>query len=144
MADLVEVVAELTNERFFGERASQEPSVSRQWIEGTKESEAVDCEVELRSLQFGNASESSVPTVLLGYSAEAEFCVSSSEFTSVAVRPALVNLLVLAGIATVRAQRLPASQRVILRLRSNWTRRLPVRPGITRPDVRTDDAVRRL
>src|SRR5258708_11220358 len=42
MADLVEVVAELTNERFFGERASQEPSVSRQWIEGTKESEALD------------------------------------------------------------------------------------------------------
>src|SRR6266568_7842481 len=42
MADLVEVVAELTNERFFGERASQEPSISRQWIEGTKESEALD------------------------------------------------------------------------------------------------------
>ena len=39
---LVQVVAELTNERFFGERASQEPSVSRQWIEGTKESEALD------------------------------------------------------------------------------------------------------
>src|SRR5260370_13954176 len=83
-------------------------------------------------------------TVLLGYSAEGEFCVSSSEFTSVAVGPALVNLLVLAGIATARAQRLPASQRVILRLRSNWTRQLPVRPGITLPDVRTDDAVRRL
>src|SRR5260370_506064 len=30
-------------------------------------------------------------TVLLGYSAEAEFCVSSSEFTSVAVRPPLVK-----------------------------------------------------
>ena len=42
MADLVEVVAELTNERFFGERASQEPSVGRQRIEGTKESEALD------------------------------------------------------------------------------------------------------
>jgi hypothetical protein len=42
MADLVEVVAELTNERFFGERASQEPPVSRQRIEGTKESEALD------------------------------------------------------------------------------------------------------
>src|SRR5260370_29800801 len=42
MADLVEVVAELREERFVGERASQEPSVSRQWIEGTKESEALD------------------------------------------------------------------------------------------------------
>src|SRR5260370_30366848 len=115
MADLVEGGADLTNERFVGERASQEPSVSRQWIEGTKESEAVDCEVELRSLQFGNASESSVPTVLLGYSAEAEFCVSSSEFTSVAVRPALVSPLVLAGIATVLTQRLPASQKGLLR-----------------------------
>jgi len=41
MADLVEVVAELTNERFFCERASQEPSVSRQRIEGTKEAEAL-------------------------------------------------------------------------------------------------------
>src|SRR5260370_720241 len=42
MADLVEVVAELTNERFFGERASQEPAVRREWIDGTKESEALD------------------------------------------------------------------------------------------------------
>ena len=42
MADLVEVIAELTNERFFGERASQKASISRQRIEGTKESEALD------------------------------------------------------------------------------------------------------
>src|SRR5437870_1211257 len=42
MADLVQVVAELTNERFFGERAGQEPSISRQGIEGTKESQALD------------------------------------------------------------------------------------------------------
>src|SRR5260370_10522580 len=42
MGDLGEVVAELTTERFFGERASQEPFVSRQWIEGTKEWEASD------------------------------------------------------------------------------------------------------
>src|SRR5260370_30029180 len=76
-----------------------------------------------RPLLFGNlrhAEAGDVPRVhvkilqlaLLGYPAEAEFCVSSSEFTSVTVRPALVNPLVLAGIATVRAQRLPASQRV--------------------------------
>src|ERR1700674_4376882 len=42
IAELVQVVAELTNERFFGERAGQEPSISRQRIEGTKESEALD------------------------------------------------------------------------------------------------------
>ena len=38
MADLVQVIAELTDERFFGERAGQEPPVARQRIEGTKES----------------------------------------------------------------------------------------------------------
>jgi hypothetical protein len=46
--------------------------------------------------------------VLLGYSTEAEFCVSSSKVTSVTVRLALVNPLRLAGIATVRTQRQPA------------------------------------
>src|SRR5260370_11210658 len=34
--------------------------------------------------------------------------------------------------------------RVILRLRSDWTRQLPARPVFTPPDVRTDDSVRRL
>ncbi len=42
VTDLVQVIAELTNERFFGERASQEPSIGGQRIEGAKESEALD------------------------------------------------------------------------------------------------------
>ena len=39
---LVQVVAELTNECIFGERACQEPSIGRQRIEGAKESETLD------------------------------------------------------------------------------------------------------
>ena len=39
---LVQVVAELTNERFFGAWTGQEPSIGRQRIEGAKESEALD------------------------------------------------------------------------------------------------------
>ncbi len=42
MTDLVQVIAELTNERFFGERAGQEPSIGGQRIEGAKESQALD------------------------------------------------------------------------------------------------------
>ena len=45
---LVQIVAELANKSLFGERAGQEPSIGRQWIEGTKESEAVN--------QFANKS----------------------------------------------------------------------------------------
>ena len=43
--------------------------------------------------------------VLLGYSAEPEFCLSSSEFTAVAVPQALVSQLVLAGVADGRTHR---------------------------------------
>src|SRR5580704_16102471 len=39
---LVQVVAELTNQRFFGERACQEPSIRRQRIKRAKESETLD------------------------------------------------------------------------------------------------------
>ena len=42
MADLMEAIAELTNERFFSARTGQEPSIGRQRIKGTKESEALD------------------------------------------------------------------------------------------------------
>jgi hypothetical protein len=35
---LVQIVAELTNERFFSARVSQEPFIGRQRIEGAKES----------------------------------------------------------------------------------------------------------
>src|ERR1035437_6171306 len=83
------------------------------------------------------------PSVLLEYAVGSEFCVSSSEFTSAAVRRELVNPLVLAGIATVRTQRESASQRVILSFRYNWTQHFPARQ-FTPPDVRTDDEVRRL
>ena len=39
---LVPVVAQLTNQCFFGERARQEPPIGRQRIKGTKELEASD------------------------------------------------------------------------------------------------------
>ena len=42
MADLMQVITELTNERFFGAGAGQESSISRQRVEGTKESETLD------------------------------------------------------------------------------------------------------
>jgi hypothetical protein len=44
-------------------------------------------------------------TVLLGYSVEPEFCVSSSEFTAVAVPQALVSPLVLAWVADGQTHR---------------------------------------
>jgi hypothetical protein len=44
-------------------------------------------------------------TVLLGYSVEPEFCVSSSEFTAVAVPQKLVSPLVLAGVADGQTHR---------------------------------------
>jgi hypothetical protein len=42
VADLMQVITELTNERFFGAGAGQESSIGRQRVEGTKESEALD------------------------------------------------------------------------------------------------------
>ncbi len=42
MADLMQVITELTNERFFGAGAGQESSIGRKRVEGTKESEALD------------------------------------------------------------------------------------------------------
>jgi hypothetical protein len=42
MADLMQVIAELTNERFFGAETGEEASIHRQRIKGTKESEALD------------------------------------------------------------------------------------------------------
>src|SRR6266481_2728789 len=42
MADLMPVIAELPNERFLRSRSGQEPSIRRQRIKGTKESEALD------------------------------------------------------------------------------------------------------
>ncbi len=42
MADLMQVITKATNERFFGARTGQEPSIGRQRIKGTKESEALD------------------------------------------------------------------------------------------------------
>jgi hypothetical protein len=39
MADLMQVITQLTDERFFGAGAGQEPSIGRQRIKGTKESE---------------------------------------------------------------------------------------------------------
>ena len=36
VTDLVQIVAELTNERFFGEWAGQEPSIGGQRIEGSE------------------------------------------------------------------------------------------------------------
>ena len=42
MADLMQVIAELTNERFFGARRAREPSIGGQRIKGAKESQALD------------------------------------------------------------------------------------------------------
>ena len=42
VADLMQVIAELTNECFFAARTGQEPSIGRQGIKGTKELEASD------------------------------------------------------------------------------------------------------
>ena len=42
VADLMQMIAELTNECFFSARTSQEPPIARQWIQGTKELEAPD------------------------------------------------------------------------------------------------------
>ena len=42
MADLMQVIAELTNEGFFGARTGQEPSIRRQGIKGTEESETLN------------------------------------------------------------------------------------------------------
>jgi len=42
VADLMQMIAELTNECFFSARTSQEPPIARQWIQGTKELEASD------------------------------------------------------------------------------------------------------
>ena len=42
VADLMQVITELTNECFFAARTGQEPSIGRQRIKGTKESEALD------------------------------------------------------------------------------------------------------
>jgi len=48
-----------------------------------------DRDLDQRAQEYAAAiKRDTVWTVLLGYSAEAEFCVSSSGFTSVAVRPA--------------------------------------------------------
>ena len=40
MTDLVKIIAELANERFFGARTGNQPSVGRQWIKRTKKSQA--------------------------------------------------------------------------------------------------------
>src|SRR5712691_6697882 len=42
IADLMQVITKVTNECFFGVRTGQEPSIGRQRIKGTKESEALD------------------------------------------------------------------------------------------------------
>ena len=42
VADLMQVITKLTNQRFFGARTGQKPSIGRQGIKGTKESEAPD------------------------------------------------------------------------------------------------------
>jgi hypothetical protein len=42
MADLMQVVAELTDEGFFGARTGQEPSICQQGIKGTKEPETLN------------------------------------------------------------------------------------------------------
>src|ERR1700741_1141346 len=42
VADLMQVIAELTNECFFGARAGQETSIGRQRIQRTKETKAWD------------------------------------------------------------------------------------------------------
>ena len=42
MADLMQVITKLTNERIFAARTGQQPSIGRQRIQGTKESEALD------------------------------------------------------------------------------------------------------
>jgi len=56
---LVEVIAQLANQRFFGVRSSQEPSIWRQRVEGTKESQTLHDSTDKRiyrnqafSLQF--------------------------------------------------------------------------------------------
>ena len=41
MADLMQVITKAPNERCFGARTGQEPSIGRQWIKGTKEAEAL-------------------------------------------------------------------------------------------------------
>jgi len=41
-ADLMQVIAELTNERFFGARTGQQPPIVRPRIQGTKEPKALD------------------------------------------------------------------------------------------------------
>jgi hypothetical protein len=40
VTDLMQVIAELTNECFFRARTGQEPSIGRQRIQGTKELKA--------------------------------------------------------------------------------------------------------
>jgi hypothetical protein len=42
MADLMQVITELTNQRFFAAWTGQEPSIRRQRIQGTKECQALD------------------------------------------------------------------------------------------------------
>ena len=42
MADLMQVITKVTKERVFGARTGQEPSIGRQGIKRTKESEALD------------------------------------------------------------------------------------------------------
>jgi len=42
VADLMQVIAKLTNECLFRARTGQEPSIGRQWIQRTKETKAVD------------------------------------------------------------------------------------------------------
>ena len=42
VTDLMQVIAELTNECFFAARTGQEPAIGRQGIKGTKELEASD------------------------------------------------------------------------------------------------------
>ena len=85
-----------------------------------------------------------LPSVLLGYSAEPEFCLSSSEFTAVAVPLALVSQLVLAGgggWTDAPVARQPKSDSTF---HGNRTRQLRAQPVIKRPDVRSDDEDRQL
>ena len=42
MADLMQVIAQLTNQGLFPACAGQEPSIGRQRIQGTKECQALD------------------------------------------------------------------------------------------------------
>jgi hypothetical protein len=42
MADLMQVITQLTNQGFFAACAGQEPSIGRQRIQGTKECQALD------------------------------------------------------------------------------------------------------